>query len=349
MSPPFRVGLTRDLLAADGAPGTFAQGLDALDRTPGVATMYLAGDAPELGADQVRGIDALVVLSARVTAASLAGADRLTLLARLGVGYDAVDVPACTRHGVLLTITPDGVRRPMATVQLAFVLALGLRLLEKDRRTRAGDGWTRRDEYIGTGLTGCTLGSIGLGNIGREFFALAQPLGMRHLAHDPYVAAADAAALGVTLVDLETLLRESDFVVVNTTLTPETRHLLNADRLALMKPTAFLINAARGPIVDQQALTEILRGRRLAGAAMDVFEEEPIDPADPILALDNVIVTPHALCWTDEWALLSGCSAANAIFDVRAGRVPPHVVNREVLDTPRFHERLDRYAREAAR
>ncbi len=242
-----------------------------------------------------------------------------------------------------MTITPDGVRRPMATAILTLILALSGRLLQKDRLTRSG-GWDRKVDHMGMGLTGRVLGSIGCGNIGRELFTLARPLAMRHIAHDPY--ARPDPALGVELVDLETLFRTADFVVINCALTPETRHLVNAARLALMKPTAFLINTARGPIVDQAALAKALQAGWIDGAALDVFEREPVDPDDPLLTLDNVIVTPHALGWTDEWIHLTGRSALAGILDVADGREPPNVVNHEVLETQRFQDKL---ARNAAR
>ena len=344
MAEPFRVGLTRDFLKPDGSVAFGNIGLDLLDAAPGVEWEYLAEDTRELRADQVRGYDALAVLAPRVTAATLDGADRLAIVARYGVGYDGVDVAACTRNGVLLTITPDGVRRPMATVNLTLLLALSHRLLEQDRLTRAG-GWARKLEVMGTGLTGKVLGSIGLGNIARETFKVAGPLEMRHIAHDPYASPEQAEALGVELVELDTLLRTADFVVVSAALTPETHHLLNAERLALMKPTAYLISTARGPIVDQAALTDALRERRIAGAGIDVYEKEPVDPSDPLLTLENVIVTPHALCWTDEWAYLTGRSACEAILDVAAGRVPRYVVNKDAVDAPLVQQKLARHAR----
>jgi len=337
----FRVGVTRDFLRPDGTIGFGDIGLSLLDDAPGIQWEYLAENFTVLTRQHADNYDALLVLAPRVTAATLDGAQRLALVARFGVGYDSIDVDACTHHGVALTITPDGVRRPVATGVLTLLLALSHKLLIKDRLTREGR-WAEKMAYMGTGLSGRTLGVIGLGNIGREVFRLTTPLAMRHLAADPFVKPADVADSGIALVDLETLLRESDFVVVCCALTDATRHLLNSQRLSVMKSTAYLINVARGPIVDQQALTAALRERRIQGAGLDVFEQEPIDPADPLLALDNVIVAPHALCWTDECFSGIGRSAVRGILDLAAGRVPPNVVNRAVLDSSLFQHKLRR-------
>ena len=339
----FRVGVTRDFLRQDGTLGFGDIGLSRLDAARGVSWEFLPEDVVELTPAHAAAYDALLVLAPRVTAATLAGQPRLALVARFGVGYDNIDVEACTRGGVALTITPDGVRRPVATGVLTFILALSHHLPLKDRLTREGR-WAEKLNHMGQGLTGRTLGVIGLGNIGREVFRLAAPLEMRHLAADPFVKSADIAGCDIGLVDLETLLRESDFVVVCCALTDGTRHLLTAHRLSLMKPTAYLINIARGPIVDQEALTAVLRERRIAGAGLDVFEQEPIAPNDPLLALDNVILAPHALCWTDECFAGIGRSAVSSILEVAAGRVPQNVVNRDVLESALFREKLRRYA-----
>ena len=165
---------------------------------------------------------------------------------------------------------------------------------------------------------------------------------MKLLAHDPYVRPEDVAHLGVQLVDLETLLRTSDFVVVNCPLTAETRHLLNAERLGMMKPTAFLISTARGPIVDQAALTEALKAGRIRGAALDVFEQEPVDPNDPILTLENVIVAPHGFAGPTKWSGGNGSSCIESMLDVATGRNPRYVVDRAVLENPKFVEKLRR-------
>jgi phosphoglycerate dehydrogenase-like enzyme len=161
---------------------------------------------------------------------------------------------------------------------------------------------------------------------------------MKHVAFDPYTSVDVAQGLGAELLSLDDLLRQADFVVVTCALTPETHHLLNAERLALLKSSSFLINVARGPIIDQAALTKVLLERRIAGAGLDVFEKEPIDADDPLLALDNVIVSPHGICWTDEIFRGNGRSACRSILDVAAGRVPAYVVNRDVIDRPHLQQ-----------
>ncbi len=343
MPASFRLGITHDFLNADGSLGFGDIGLDTLPENPNIVHEFLPDCGPEIPAVLADAYDALLVLAPRVSAATLESSRRLTLVARFGVGYDTVDVPACTRNDVLLTITPSGVRRPVAVSALALLLALSHKLLIKDRLTRDGR-WHEKVKHMGVGLTGRTLGLIGLGNTGRELLRIAAPLEMRHLAFDPYVSADAAQACGAELVGLESLLEQSDFVCICCVLTPQTRHLLNAERLARMKPTAFLINVARGPIVDQAALTRALANQRIAGAALDVFEQEPIDPNDPLLKLDNIIVAPHAICWTDELFRGNGRAACQSILDVSAGRIPRDVVNREVLEQPAMKQKLARFA-----
>lgn len=343
MAEPFRIGYERSFLKADGSVGFGDIGLSRLDEARGVEWSFLPEWFAEVPPQQLEGLDGIALLNGRLTRASLAGADRLAIVARFGVGFDNVDIPACTEAGIVVTITPDGVRRPMASTILTFMLALAHRLPEKDRITRAGDGFARRLDYMGMGLTGRTVGVIGVGNIGQEFLRLAAPLEMRRIGYDPTLRQEDVAELDLTLVDLETLMGESDVVVVSCPLNAQTHHLVNAERLGLMKPTAYLVSAARGAIVDQAALTRVLRERRIAGAALDVFEQEPVDPADPILTLDNVILAPHSLCWTDEMSLSNGGSVVEALLDVASGRPPRYPVDRSVLESPLFLEKLKRY------
>lgn len=329
----FRVGVTRDFLRPDGTLGFGDIGLSLLDQS-GVQWEYVPATA-DLPPEVAQDYDGLLLLAPRVTANTLGGLGQLKIIARFGVGYDNVAVPACTAAGVLLTITPEGVRRPVAVAAMTFVLALSHKLLIKDRLTRAGR-WAEKLNYIGQGLTGRTLGIIGFGNIGRELAGLAKPFDLRVVASDPWANPSAAAVVGVPLVSLEELLAESDYVCVCCALTPETRHLLNTERIGLMKPTAYLVNVARGPIVDQAALTVALQHHRIAGAGLDVFDPEPIAPDDPLLAMENVILAPHAICWTDECFGLNGRSAVGSLLDVAAGRVPRHVVNRDALAHPRL-------------
>ena len=340
---PFRVVLSGDFKKPDGSPTFPDFDVSPLQTQPGMEFAYL-DRSDEIRADQVADADALILLTSRFTAKSIHPNGRLAVVARFGVGYDSVDVPACTSANIAVVITPDGVRRPVAVAILTFLLALSGKLMVKDRLTRGGPaGWAQKTDHMGIGLIGKTLGSVGIGNIGAEMFRLAKPLDLKFIAHDPFADKAVAAELGIELVSLEDVFRRADVLSVNCPLTPETHHLVNAERLALMKPTAFLINTARGPIVDQKALTKVLTERRIAGAGLDVLESEPPDPNDPILKLDNTILTPHALCWTDQCFAGNGAADVKAVIDIQHGRIPNGVVNRAVLDGPRFKARLDAF------
>jgi len=196
---------------------------------------------------------------------------------------------------------------------------------------------------------GKTLGSVGCGNIGREMFRLAAPFGMRHLAYDPFIRAEDVAALGVSLVDLPTLLREADFLCINCPLQRETVKLVGAKELALMRPTTYLINTARGAIVDTEALVQALREGRLAGAGLDVTDPEPLPPEHPLLAMENVIVTSHRLCWTEQLVWGLGSADMQGMIAVARGQEPANVVNVDVLSSPALQAKLERYRRLAER
>ncbi|MBX3069464.1 MAG: hypothetical protein KF883_03050 [Thermomicrobiales bacterium] len=342
MGEQFRVRYTSDFLTSDGRVGWGDIGLSRFDGIEGVDVSFLPPGDLSLDPSLAAGVDALAVLAPRITAAFLDNAPQLALVARFGVGYDSVDLEACTRNGVAATITPPGVRRSMAATGVTFILSLAHRVVEKDRITRAGE-WSKKLDYMGYQVTGRTLGTIGLGNIARDLFHLMAPWDMRRIAYDPYIDPTLAAASDVALVDLETLFRESDYLVVLCNLTDETRHLVNRERLALMKPTASLISIARGPIVDEAALVDALRSGQIRAAGIDVFEQEPPAPDNPLFTLDNVILAPHALAWTEEAAMGNGGCVIDAILDIRAGRVPDYVVNKAVIESPKFQEKLSRY------
>jgi phosphoglycerate dehydrogenase-like enzyme len=246
---------------------------------------------------------------------------------------------------VALAITPNAVRRPVAEAILTFIFALAKNLPEQDRIIRQGK-WRGSLSRLGSTLEGKVLGSIGLGNIAGEMFRLAGSLGFgRFIAYDPYARPETAAALGVEMVGLEDLLRQSDFLAVNTLLNDHTRGMVGEEQFRMMKPSAFFINTARGAIVQQSALTRALRERWIAGAGIDVFEQEPVDPADPLLELDNVVLSPHGLAWTVEIVRDNGLEACDHILSVARGEAPGGLVNPEVLDRPGFQRKLARYRR----
>ena len=335
----FRVGITRDTLRADGTSIFDARALQIFDDAK-LQWEFIPENLKELTAAHGAQYDGLCVLNPKVPAAVVSGSDkRVKIIARMGVGYDSVDVKACTENGVVLTNTPDGVRRPVATSILALMLALSHKIFTKDSLTRTGR-WAETTNHMGVGLTGKTVGSIGVGNIGGELYRIIAPLEMQHIAYDPYMKPEDAAKLRVRLVDRETVFREADFVFVNTPLTSETRGSIGARELSLMKPTAYFINTSRGPIVDEKALSAALANRRIAGAALDVFEVEPVAGDNALLKLDNVIVTPHSVCWTDEFFRNNAESAFRSVVAIAAGKTPTFVVNRDVLRAENLRVRL---------
>ncbi|GCB44362.1 NAD(P)-dependent oxidoreductase [Streptomyces sp. NL15-2K] len=340
----FTVGVSRDFLDADGRNVWGDIRLGELDAA-GIDWHYLPRDTGELLAPDVDGLDAVLFAAPAVTARTFAGLARPPLLfARFGVGYDSVDLDACTRHGALVTITPDGARRPVATAALTLLLAVLHNVTAKDRLVREGR-WSEREQWMGLGLTGRRVGLLGLGNTARDLVVLLRPFEAEVLAYDPYCPPETARELGVRLADADTVMAEADAVIVMCVLTEETRHLVDARRLSLMKPSAVLLNVARGPIVDETALIEALRADRIRGAGLDVFETEPPDPGNPLLSMDNVVLAPHSLAWTDEMSAGNGGSAVRAIVDVATGRLPRFVVNRDVLGHAYLAERLGALAR----
>jgi phosphoglycerate dehydrogenase-like enzyme len=329
-----KIGLGADLFDTTGRPMFGSLPLRLLSDA-GLAWEVVPVKGGQLPSKAFTDYEALLIGGAQVSDAELEGeSGRLRLIARNGVGYDAIDTRALNRRGILLTNTPIPVRHAVASIAIAFMLALSLRMPVKSRLAREGR-WRERANYPGVGMPGRTLGIIGLGGIGRELVRLMQPYGMTILAADPHVAPAAAADVGVELCNLEELMERSDFVVVACLLNDETRHLLDATRLALMKPSAYLINVARGSIVDEKALITALQEERIAGAGLDVFEREPPDPTNPLFAMGNVISTAHCLCWTDSFVEAVARDAITGIINVVQGRLPDFVVNSEAKIHPR--------------
>lgn len=337
MPETFRVALTRDFRDDDGSIGWGDIGMAELEAEPGVEWEFLAVNETPLSAGALAGYDGVMVLGNAVDAGSLKGADRLKVLARFGVGYDTIDLDACAAAGIPVTTTPDGTRLPMALAAVTLLLAVAHNVRQKDRIVRERRNWDERYQYNGLGLPGKTLGIVGFGNIGREVARLLGPMNMRVLAYDPYLPPEKAAELGAELVPIERLMSESDAVVVTAALTPETRHLVDAERLALMKRDAVIVNVARGPLIDQAALAEALQAGAIRGAGLDVLEKEPADDDDPILDCDNVLLSPHATGWTDLLSYGNGSGCVRSLLEVKRGFRPSHlVVNPEAFEHERW-------------
>jgi D-3-phosphoglycerate dehydrogenase len=276
--------------------------------------------------EQLQGIKAVVAGSEPYSRKLLDAHPQLRVIARAGVGYDAVDTAAASERGIAVTITPNTNQDAVAEHTFAMILAIAKSIIPQHLGTVAGN-WPRKATLP---LRGRTLGIAGLGRIGKAVALRGQCFGMKLLAYEPYPDQAFVKQLGIELVPFERLLAESDFLSLHMPATAEARHIINRNTLAKMKPTAYFVNTARGALVNEADLVEALRNKTIAGAAIDVFEEEP--PGDHALFhLDNVVVTPHAagvdLQSRDDMAL----SAAQAIISLSRGEWPAEkVVNPEV-------------------
>ncbi len=338
---PFRVALTGDFFTADGTAKYRDIGLDQFNGTA-IQVEPFAEHRTEIGANQLAGTNGVIVLTPRVTAASLLNTPDLLAVGRFGVGYDTVDVGACTAADVLLFIATGAVDRPVAEAAVGWMLALTHHVRTKDRLVREAR-WDDRSQCMGSELRDRTLGVVGFGGIGRALVKLLAGFGMNSpLVFDPFLSPTDAAKHGARLVTLDELLAEADFVSVHCPLTDSTRNLIGARELSLMRPTAYLLNTARGGIVNEVALEAALRENRIAGAALDCFDTEPLTVPPPFASFDNVLLAPHCIAWTDELFRDIGRTVCDGMRSLAEGRVPRGVVNREVLNSPGFQAKWKR-------
>jgi len=262
-----------------------------------------------------------------------AASDRLRVISQVAVGYDNIDVEAATEKGIYVTNTPGVLTDTTADFAFALLMAAARRIVEADRYVRGGKWkipWGLM-MFLGQDVWGKTLGIIGLGRIGSAVARRAKGMNMRVLYYDIYRNEAMERELGVEYVDLETLLRESDFVSIHVPLTPSTRHLIDESKLRLMKKTAVLVNTSRGPVVDEKALYKALKEGWIWAAALDVWEKEPTDPDNPLLTLDNVIATPHIASASYETRTKMAVMAVENLIAALEGKVPPNIVNKEAL------------------
>jgi D-3-phosphoglycerate dehydrogenase len=280
---------------------------------------------------EIQDCDGLLVRTAEIPASVIRAATKLKVIARHGVGYDNIDLAAATAQGVVVAITPRANALSVAEHVLALMFALAKRIVPFDAATRKND-WEVRNSYAAVDLSGKTLGILGMGRIGSMVCRKArQGLDMDVLAYDPLIPRQAMEQAGARVAgSIPEVLEAADVITVHVPSTPETKGLIGEQALRRMKPTAFLINTARGPLVDEAALARALREQWIAGAGIDVFDPEP-PPADhPLFGLSNIILTPHSAALTAECVMRMASHAAQAIIDVLEGRRPEGVVNPQV-------------------
>ena len=311
-----------------GAQSDYADAKAAIAHVPGhLTSLPFIGDEEGMIA-ALRAADAAVIVSSPFTRAVMSACEGLKVVVRTGVGYDVIDVPAATELGVVVVNIPDIWIREVANHALALLLAFNRKIVALDHQVHAG-GWRAAGAFTGS-LHGETVGVVGLGNIGSAFARRAAAFEMTVIACDPYVDDAHFAKLGVERVTLEQLAERADYVSVHTLLNAETHHLIGEKFFSRMKPTAILINTSRGPVVDETALTRALEEKRLAGAALDVWEKEPVAVDNPLLKMDNVIATPHAAYFSSPAVAQVPRRCGEEIARVLTGQRPLNVVNPEV-------------------
>lgn len=289
-------------------------------------------------AEVINGFDGLAIRSrTNVTADVLKNSGRLKVIGRAGVGLDNVDVPVATEKGIIVMNTPEGNTLSTAEHTVSMMLSLSRKIPQADRLMKQGE-WPKKS-LTGVELHGKTLGVIGLGKIGREVAKRMKSFGMEILGYDPFLNESAAEKLGITLADVDTIAQKSDIITVHTPLNKDTKGIIDARRLAMMKKTALIVNCARGGIVDEAALLDALQKKTIAGAALDVFEQEPLPKDHPFRALDNAVITPHLAASTTEAQDKVTRDVANQIVEALEGGMIRNAINAPSLD-PQELERL---------
>ncbi len=316
------------------------QGIAILKKEDGIEVTVKTGLPPQELIKEIPDYDALIVRSAtKVTADIIKAAKNLKVIGRAGVGLDNVDVQAATEKGIIVMNSPGGNIASTAEHAIALLFALARLVPQAHASLRSGN-WEKK-KFIGVEINGKTLGVIGLGRVGLEVARRAKGFGMKVLAYDPFISVEKAHAFGIELVKLKDILSESHFITIHTPLTTSTKNLINAETIAQMRDGVRIINCARGGIIDEKALYEGLKSKKVAGAALDVFEKEP--PGDnPLLSLENVVVTPHLGASTVEGQENVATEIAHQVVDALKGRILRNAVNVPSVD-PEVYEILKPY------
>lgn len=306
-------------------------GIDLL-KSAGFEVLYASSPDPEIVAREIKGIDGVIVRTAPFTGEIIEQADSLKVISRHGVGVDNIDIESASRKGIFVLNTPGVNDVSVAEHTIAIMLALSKRIKDIDNAVRTGN-FSIREEYSIIDIDGKALGIIGFGRIGSLVAKKCRnAFNMKILVYDPYVDRERVKEVDGELVDLETLLRESDFICIHTPLNNETKGLIGERELRMMKPSSFIINMARGPIWDEKAVARAITEGWIMGAGTDVFVEEPPRIDNPLLGLNNTVLSPHMAALTKECVIRMAVESAQGVIDVLTGKKPKSIVNYPLLE-----------------
>jgi len=296
----FKVGISGDLLNSSNEPCFGMEPLYLLKDREDIEVSWMDKAIIELDTDMTSKFDAILLNLPKANANCVSNSNcKLKIISRFGVGFDSVDIEAMKKKNIIVTNTPNAVRRPVAVAALTLIFAAAGRLLQKDTLVRKGK-WNDRTNFMGTGLVQKTLGVIGAGSIGTETINLSKPFFKNILAYDPFKSEKQLTEIGAIKVDLIELASKSDFVVILCNLDNNSRGMIQSNFFSNMKKSAYIFNLSRGPVINESHLENALEKQEIAGAGLDVTEKEPLSTDSELLKYENVIITPHALCWTDE-------------------------------------------------
>ncbi len=291
---------------------------------------------PEELANTIHEYDGIIVRSrTKLTADIIKKADNMKIIARAGVGVDNIDLDAATEKGIMVVNSPESTSVTVAEHTMGLILSMARKISIADKSVK--DGKWEKKNFMGVELRNKTLGVIGMGRIGSQVVNRCKAFGMDAMAYDPYLPEEVAKQMGVDLTDLDTVLKNSDFITIHVPLTPETKHSISAEQFEIMKDGAYIVNCARGGIIDEEALYDALVNNKIGGAALDVYEEEP--PKDSkLFELDNIVLTPHIAASTKEAQRDAAIIVADEIIDLAKGKNPRNVLNMPRIDNNTYQE-----------
>ena len=323
-----KVGISGDLLNSNGIPCFGNEALSKIKTRSDIEIIWMDKSIKEITEEMASKFDAILLNIPKASAKSVSRDDcKLKIISRFGVGYDSVDIEAMKEKGIVVTNTPNAVRRPVAVAALTMMFALSGKLLKKNDLVRSGQ-WNDRTNFMGMGLTQKTLGIVGAGSIGQETIKLSQPFFKKIIAFDPFLTKEELHSTGALKTDLIELAKSSDIIVVLCNLNKSTQGMINNKFFSNMKKTSYIINLSRGPVINEKDLELALENKMIAGAGLDVTSEEPLSPNSKLMSFENVILTPHSLCWTDECFHNIATEAINSILNFFDGTKLENQVNK---------------------